>query len=88
MGHVDCPLLDYTRGVMDVNQKLSEEYKGKKYRRPTDGRVIVISHILQADVASGEPILEAFYNVIEPAPETTGHGTCSLDYLRSLPEME
>jgi hypothetical protein len=74
--------------MMDVNEKLSEEYKGKRYRRPTDGRVIVISHVLQADLPDGTPYLEAFYNVVEPAPETTGHGTCSLEYLKSLTEVE
>ncbi len=76
------------RSMMDVNQKLSEEYNGKKYRRPTDGKLIVIGHILQADIPDGQPVLEAFYNVLEPEPETTGHGSCSLEYLRSLVEIK
>ena len=74
--------------MMDVNQKLSEEYKGKRYRRPTDGRVIVISHILQADGPGGDPVLEACFNVVEAEPGTTGHGSCSLEYLRSIVEIE
>lgn len=73
---------------MEVNQKLTDEYRGKRYRRPTDQGVIVVSHILQTEVPDGEPYLEAFYNVAEPEIGTTGQGKCSLESLRSLVEID
>lgn len=73
---------------MEVNQKLSEEYKGKKYRRPSDSKVIIISHVLQTDVPGDDPYLEAFYNVLEPEIGTSGAGACSLEYLQSLIEID
>lgn len=63
----------------DVNQKLTEEYKGKKYRRP-DGKVIVVSHILEIRRPTG-PFFQAFFDVVDPDPGTTEHGICSLDAL-------
>jgi hypothetical protein len=63
----------------NVHEKLTEEYKGKKYRRP-DGKVIVVSHILEIRRPAG-PFFEAFFNVVEPDPGTTGQGKCSLDAL-------
>jgi hypothetical protein len=68
---------------MKVNDKLTAEYKGRKYRRPTDGKVITISHVLEIDGPSGA-YFEAFYNVAEPEIGSTGHGTCSLTYLEGL----
>jgi hypothetical protein len=72
---------------MEVNQKLSNEYKGKRYRRPTDQREIVISHVLQTDVPDHTPYLEAFYNVLQPEIGSSGHGKCPLESLRSLVQL-
>ena len=71
----------------EVNQKLSEEYRGKKYRRPRDNRVIVVSHVLQTDHPSGS-YFEAIFDVIDPEPGTTGQGECALDVLQSLKEVD
>jgi hypothetical protein len=68
----------------DVNQKLTEEYKGKKYRRP-DGKVIVVSHIVEVPHAAG-PFFQAFFEVVEPDPGTTEQGKCSLDALLHMCE--
>jgi hypothetical protein len=40
--------------MMEVNQELTEQYKGKKYRRPSDGKVMFISHILEAEMPNGD----------------------------------
>ena len=69
--------------IMEVNDKLTAEYRGKRYRRPSDGKVITVSHVLETN-GPGGPRFEAFYNVAEPEIGSTGHGTCSLTYLEGL----
>ena len=68
----------------NVHQRLTEEYKGKKYRRP-DGKVIVVSHILEIRRPTG-PFFQAFFDFVEPDPGTTSQGKCSLDVLLHMCE--
>jgi hypothetical protein len=72
-------MADNEKPATAVNQKLTEEYKGKKYRRP-DGKLIIVSHILEIQHASGRHFFRAVFDVIDPDP-TTAQGDCSLDAL-------
>jgi hypothetical protein len=64
---------------MQVNQKLTEKYKGKKYRRP-DGKLIVVSHIVETPHPSGA-FFRAVFDIVDPDASTPGKGDCSLDAL-------
>jgi hypothetical protein len=74
--------------MMEVNQKLTEQYKGQKYRRPSDGKVLVVSHILEAEMSNGGTYFEAIFKVEDPEPGTTGTGSCALESLRALQEIK
>jgi len=73
---------------MEVNQELTDKYKGKKYSRPSDNRVLTVSHILESELSNGDTYLEAFFNVENPEPGTTGAGSCDLESLQTLKEIE
>jgi hypothetical protein len=75
-------------GIMEVNQELTEQYSGKKYRRPSDNRVLTVSHILESKIPNGGTYFEAFFNVENPEPGMTGAGTCALESLQALKEIE
>ena len=74
---------DIMRRIMEVNQKLTAQYKCKKHRRPSDGRVVVISHVLESKIPGNGTYFEAIYDVIEPEPRSPGRGPCALDVLQT-----
>jgi hypothetical protein len=72
-------------GNMDVNNELTEKYKGKRYRM-RDGREITVSHVLQSEVEGG-PFHFAVYDTDEPDPSGAGRGQCPLESLESLAKI-
>jgi hypothetical protein len=83
--HDDCPL-NYNESTMKVNHELSEKLRGKRFLRP-DRKVMTVSHVNQLD-GPGGPYFSVFYNVDKPEIGDTGAGSCWLDTLESLVEVQ